>query len=95
MVQLAQKLLKYRGGCIVLMDWTKYSNNLKFFDVVNNDYQKVSNAFTRRLISLELSGVFPDNIFLYGHSMGARIFVDASINFGPGRIGEIDGKIQP
>jgi Lipase len=92
MVQLVQMLLKHRGGCIVIMDWTKYSNNLRFFDVVNNDYKKVSNAFARRLTSLEASGVSPDNIFLYGFSMGARIFIDAAITFGPGKIGEIDGE---
>jgi pimeloyl-ACP methyl ester carboxylesterase len=92
MARLSQKLLKYRGGCIILMDWTKYASNLNYPSVVMNDYKKVSGAVTRRLISLQADGVSPNNIFMYGHSLGARIVVDAAITFGPGQIGEIDGE---
>lgn len=92
MVSLAQKLVQYRGGCIILMDWTKYSNNIYYPSVFANDYKKISNAVSRRFFALQAEGILPENIFLYGHSMGARIFIDAAITFGPGKIGEIDGE---
>jgi alpha-beta hydrolase superfamily lysophospholipase len=92
MARLSQKLQQYRGGCIILMDWTRFSNNPNYPSVIANDYKKISNAVARRLKSLQADGVSPNNIFLYGHSMGARIFIDAAITFGPGQIGEIDGE---
>lgn len=41
---------------------------------------------------MEAEGIDPANIFMYGHSLGARMVVDAALKFGPGKIGMIDGK---
>lgn len=92
-VKLVNKLLKYRGGCVISLNWGSFSDN--------NDYVRtrivyvpgVSGALLRRLKQLETEGVSGDDIFMYGHSMGARIVVDAGIKFGTQKIAQIDGSM--
>lgn len=38
---------------------------------------------------LEAEGVSADDIFMYGHSLGARLVIDAAIPFG---VAQIDGE---
>lgn len=35
-------------------------------------------------------GILPENIHMYGHSLGARLVLDAGMRFGKKRIGSID-----
>lgn len=41
---------------------------------------------------MEAEGIDPANIYMYGHSLGARMVIDAGIKFGFNRIGLIDGE---
>ncbi|CAO1410455.1 unnamed protein product [Diamesa serratosioi] len=92
---LINKLLQYRGGCIILVDYKYYSNipNVSltetYFPLIAN-FSKVSNVLTKKLKNLEVEGLNPDNVFMYGHSLGARLVIDAAVNFGKKRIKEID-----
>lgn len=89
MLTLVEKLLKYRGGCVIQLTWGKYSDNKNYVEVLMQ-WQKVSEMVTRRLQSMEREGISADNMFLYGHSLGARIMVDAAIRFGKQKIASID-----
>jgi hypothetical protein len=89
---LVKKLLKYRGGCVIVFNWGKYSDNFNYELVVNLHWKKVSTVLTRKLKNLESEGVSPDNMFLYGHSLGGRMVIDAGIDFGKGKIAQIDGR---
>lgn len=76
------------------MNWGKYSDNINYVYVVDVDWAKVSAVITRRLKQLETEGVSGDNIFMYGHSLGARLIVDAARNFGKGKVAQIDGSFE-
>lgn len=67
--------------------------------VDDNDYvaslkqfNAISAVLTKKLNDMENEKISPADIFMYGFSLGARLLVDAAINFGPGRIGSIDGR---
>lgn len=91
---LVKKLLKYRGGCVIVMNWGKYSDSIFYDYVIHKDLPRVSTVLVRRLKQLENEGVSGDNIFLYGHSLGARLVIDAGIHFGKQKIGSIDGMFD-
>jgi Lipase len=91
---LVQKFRTYRGGCVITMNWGKYSDIISYDKIINIHFKNVSNALSRRLIQLESEGVSGDNIFMYGHSLGARLSIDAAITFGPGKVFQIDGLVQ-
>jgi len=90
-IDLARKFLKHRGGCVIVVDWGKYSDFTEYFYLVLTHFKNVSNTILKRLKILETEGVLPDNILLYGHSLGARLVVRAGIDFGKNKIGLIDG----
>jgi hypothetical protein len=56
------------------------------------DWPQISKLLKRKLDQMVAEGVSPDNIYMYGHSLGARLVVDAGFKFGENRIGMIDGK---
>jgi Lipase len=91
---IIENLEKYRGGCIIVMNWKKYSEIINYDRIVKTHFKEVSNVLSRRLMQLESEGVSGDNIFMYGHSLGARLSIDAAITFGPGKVFQIDGLIQ-
>lgn len=76
---------------MVTLNWGRFSDNLNYENVVLFHWKPVSMVLLGKLKQLEAEGVSPDNIFLYGHSLGARMVIDAGISFGKGRISQIDG----
>lgn len=84
------KFSQYRGGCVIFMNWGFYSDNLNYFRIKYSYFGGVSSALLRRLQDLESEGFHADNMFLYGHSLGARLVLEVGINF-DGRIPRIDG----
>jgi acetyl esterase/lipase len=89
---LVEKLLKYRGGCVIVLNWGRYSDNINYELVVLLHWPRVTNLLTQKLRQLEAEGVSPDNIFMYGHSLGGRMVIQAGIYFGKGKIAQIDGQ---
>lgn len=73
------------------MDWGAYSDNLNYGLIVFAQFQSIAGALTRRLQHLEGEGVSTDNMFLVGHSLGARLVLIAGENMG-GRLPFIDGN---
>lgn len=91
--ELRDKFLKYRGGCVVIVDWGKYSNNLDYVHVVENFWQPVTNIVKRRVEIIEKEGFNLENVLLYGHSLGAWMAIDVGLQIGEGKIGNIDGEL--
>lgn len=91
---LISKLLTYRGGCVINVNWGKNSNSNSYEHVLYVDVPKVSDTITRRLQHLETEGVSGDNIFMYGHSLGARLVVQAARIFGKRKVARIHGDLQ-
>lgn len=92
-IPLKDMFKKYRGGCIIVLNWGKYSDNPIYQFVVMNSWKGVADSLASRLFRLEAEGVSGDNMLLYGHSLGARMVVDAGTALG-GRIANVDGKMQ-
>lgn len=89
--ELLKKLQKYRGGCVIIVGWAKFSEEINYGKVVSEYFSGVSAIITSKLQHLKNKGVNPDDIYMYGHSIGGRLVLDAGIKFGTGRIGQIDG----
>lgn len=89
--ELIRKLLQYRGGCVIYLNWKKYSDPL-MLPFIYYKWEKVSDVLAKKLFQLESEGVSPDNMYLYGHSFGARISIQAGLTFGKNKIAQIDGK---
>lgn len=94
MFQLVQKLQKYRGGCICVVSWGAFADIANYEKIVRVHFPRVSAVLTNRLKQLEEEGVSADNIYMYGHSLGARVVIDAGLRFGERKIGLIDGKLN-
>lgn len=91
--RLVEKLRTYRGGCIIRVDWGAFSDILNYIEIVQIHWPKISALITKSLKQLQSEGVLPENIYMYGHSLGARLVIDAAINFGKRKIGLVDGKL--
>lgn len=88
---MVEKLLNYRGGCVIFVNYLAYVYNADYLKTLLN-WQGVSTVITNKLRDMEREGVLPENIFIYGFSLGSRIAIDAAINFGKQKIGLIDGN---
>lgn len=86
-----QNLFKYRGGCMIRIDYSAGVSSDDYF-LTLKQFDPISAVITRRLVDMENDGISPDDIYLYGFSFGARLVIDACINFGPRKIKFIDGE---
>lgn len=93
---LVEMFLKHRGGCVIFLDYSKCTNDVNYLEALTG-WESVSAVLTKKLQNLEGEGVTTKNILLYGFSLGARIVIDAAINFGKNKIGWVDGNalLQP
>lgn len=89
--EMIGNLTEIRGGCIIFIDYSYYGNNPFYFRFLTH-FENISNIITKKLQDLEDEGFNPDNWFMFGHSAGARLVVDAAANFGYQKVKEIDGK---
>lgn len=77
------------------MNWGIYSDSLDYNKVINTDWSQVSAVLLKRLQGLIKEGVSPDNMVLYGHSLGARLVQDVGMNLGNQLISQIYGIFKP
>src|SRR5690349_7894692 len=88
---LISNLTVYRGGCIIVMDYSNYSVNANYFLLVPQ-FQNISTILQRFLRQLEDEGFNFENGFMFGFSFGAHLAIESAKNFGTKRFKEIDGK---
>lgn len=92
MKDMIGNLTEIRGGCVIFIDYSYYENNLRYFQFLTH-FDRISSVVTRKLMDLESEGFQPDNWFMFGHSAGARLVIDAAANFGYQKVKEIDGEL--
>lgn len=88
---MVQKFLEYRGGCVIYYNFSECVDMSNYF-VSLALWPSASAVLTKKLHDMENEQIRPQNIFMYGFSLGARIIVDGAINFGTQRVGSIDGE---
>lgn len=86
---LINNLSQYRHGCIVFMNYSYYSDRGNYLEVITH-FIPISNLLARKMRQINDNGASSDNIFMFGHSFGGRIVVEAGLLFGLDRIGQID-----
>lgn len=89
---LVGNLLKYRGGCVLLYDYSYYTRN-PYNDFVDS-FDIFTTVLARKLQQLENEGLNPDNGTVFGHSLGSRIAISGAGKFGIQKIKEIYGKMN-
>lgn len=77
---------------MIFLNWGIISDDINYDLIVLFEWQKVSEVLLGRLQQLAREGVSTENIFMYGHSLGGRLVIDAGIKFGRRRIRQIDGN---
>lgn len=77
---------------MIFLDWGDYSDDFNYDLVALVYWRRIAEVLTGRLKVLESEGVTGDNIYMYGHSLGARISIEAGLKFGTNKISQIDGK---
>lgn len=90
---LVGNLKRYRGGCIIFMDYSNHSMVQDYFFLVRK-FIPLSEVLLDKLRQLESQGFNPDNLFMYGFSFGAQLAINAGNLYGPSRVAEIDGKLD-
>lgn len=80
----------YRGGCIICMDYKRYSRQpyMSLFTM----FDSLSEVLAGKLRQMERLGFSPDRAFIFGFSYGGRLAVEAAQRFGPRRISQIDSE---
>ena len=79
------KLIQHRGGCVFFMDYSNYSTQWNYFDLVSH-FDGLSALLTKKMHQI---GNYERQL-CYGFSFGARLCVDAGINVGEQQIGRMD-----
>lgn len=92
--RLCKQYLKYRQGCCIYMNWGYYALNMNYYGITLMTFNGVADSFLRRLRDLETDNFIPALWILYGHSLGGRLVIEAGVNFGTGKIANVEGKVQ-
>ena len=75
---LVENLNKYRGGCVIVMDFFNYSKAPDYFTLVNN-FAGISTVLSKKLYQVLREGFLPKNGFMFGFSFGAHLVYDVGI----------------
>ena len=90
---MLSNLTHYRSGCVIFMNYSYYSDRDNYLECVSL-YKIVSRVLTRKLKQLRDGGVKADQIYMFGYSLGARVVIEAALNFGINQVGQIDRKLK-
>jgi Lipase len=90
---LVVNLQRFRGGCIIFMDYSNHSIVQDYFVLVRK-FDFLSQVLVEKLLQLEKQGFNPDNLFMYGFSFGAQLVINTGNLYGENRIAEIDGELM-
>jgi Lipase len=90
--ELMKNLKTFRGGCIICMDYSTFSQSR--YTVLVRRYRKILNVLRIKLVQLQLEKFLPINGYMFGFSFGAHLAVNAAIRgFGVQKLGELDGTL--
>lgn len=78
-------ILRYRGGCVFFMDYSKYANTTDYFKLISH-LSGISNVLLKKIQQI---GNY-DQQYCFGFSSGARLCIDAGLKVGNQLIGRMD-----
>uniref|UniRef100_A0A336MCU2 CSON015091 protein n=1 Tax=Culicoides sonorensis TaxID=179676 RepID=A0A336MCU2_CULSO len=84
-----KNLHKFRGGCVICMDYTNYSFTQNY-KCLYNAFKEIRYSLYLFYLMLEKGGVQFKDLYVFGHSFGSQIALQASTMIGNKRIGAID-----
>lgn len=90
-LDLIDNLKTFRGGCIIFMNYSYYSDRPNYFESISH-FRPVSNVLLKKLKQLRNEGISGDSIFMFGFSFGGRIAIEAAVKFGKQEIFQIDSE---
>ena len=90
---LIANLQEFRGGCIIFMNYSFYSDRLNYLESISF-FKPVSSVLLKKLWQMENEGISGDSIFMFGFSFGGRIVIEAAVNFGKQKIDKIDSELR-
>lgn len=92
---LISNLTVYRGGCIMFMDYSNFSQNPNYF-LLTPQFHNISDKLLRFMEQLEEESFdFENNGYMFGFSFGAWLAVHTAKRFGEKRFAHIDGDFFP
>lgn len=90
-VEMVSNFTVHRGGCIICMDYNKYSMTDDYFGGLVAKFELVVEALLGKMKEVEGRGFDPVNWHIFGFSFGAQSSIEASRRFGLRRIDRLDG----
>ncbi|XP_031640237.1 uncharacterized protein LOC116352087 isoform X2 [Contarinia nasturtii] len=85
-IELREKLIANRGGCIICMDYRDYNEDYGFLLV---NFKTIANLLTDKLKVLRELAFDSSSSYLFGFSFGARLIAKAATDLGTKQIGTI------
>lgn len=83
--ETVKQLVRHRGGCVYVMDYSTYAEDVIYFRLVAR-FDKISSLLTRKFAQI---GNY-EQLYCFGFSFGSRLCIDASISLGDQMIGHMD-----
>jgi Lipase len=92
MVELIFHLGIARGGCILCMDYRKYTqNSARYVRLVNEHYDGILAVLVKKLTQFKAEGFDPKKGYMFGFSFGSILAINGAIeSFGERTLGLID-----
>lgn len=84
-VNTINNLLYYRGGCVIVMDYSRFSRQPYVTLAVN--FSPLARVLVKKI---QQTTSFYENVFLFGFSFGSRLAFEAGVRLGQQRIERID-----
>ena len=87
-LELFENLKEFRGGCIICMDYYKYSR--LGYGGLAPKFDSIATVLTKKLKLLHDEGMKYENLFMWGFSFGGQLIVEAGRRIGNQSIDSID-----
>lgn len=85
-LDMIKNFLNLRGGCVCYVDYTFYTNNWNYFELVWRDFYPISNVVIKKVQQV---GNY-NRMFMYGFSFGARMAVQVGMAGTNGQIARMN-----
>jgi hypothetical protein len=92
MMTLFANLRAWRGGCIICMDFSKYTRNYPYLKLIS-EHNGILAVLTKKLRQFRDEGFDPKKGYMFGFSFGSILAINGALEtFGKRVFGLIDGK---
>ncbi|XP_055691083.1 lipase member H-like [Lutzomyia longipalpis] len=89
LLDLVSNLTEVRGGCIVCMDYSRFSKNPDYFALVRQ-FPQILNVLYEQLNDYRRAGLDPSDTYMFGFSYGAHLCLQSAALLGERVVKEID-----